>query len=210
VTSPRRPGRRIGVRAWLLAVLAVVGLLAFGTGTASARTLPDAGNRVRVSTPETITAVGVSEHITAGQGRGPPVLQRRFVVATGVAAETAPAAGIRFSQSSVNGAAEIEASMRANGWVGDAIDVVRLRDGGLTSVDNTRLLAAKRAGIDVQANIHAFDDALPSGMVERFTTAKGGVSSTWGEAVMNRIGSQSAGYRNANPFGSWVTGWSGN
>lgn len=126
------------------------------------------------------------------------------------AAQGVSSSGIRFSQSSVNGAAEIEASMRANGWVGDAIDVVRMGDGGLTSLDNTRLLAAKRAAIDVQANIHAFDDALPAGMVERFTTAKGGVPSTWGDAVMNRIGGQSAGYRGANPFGSWVTGWSGN
>ena len=128
----------------------------------------------------------------------------------GVATKGVSSSGIRFSQSSANGAAEIEASMRANGWVGDAINVVRMRDGGLTSLDNTRLLAAKRAGIDVQANIHAFDDALPAGMVERFTTAKGGVPSTGGDAVMNRIGGQSAGYRGANPFGSWVTGWSGN
>jgi hypothetical protein len=87
VTSPRRPGTLNGVGAWLLAVLAAVGLLVFGAGTASAHTLPDAGNRVRVSAPETITAVGVSEHIAAGQGRGPPVLAAGFVVATGVAAE---------------------------------------------------------------------------------------------------------------------------
>ncbi|WP_116115984.1 putative T7SS-secreted protein [Austwickia chelonae] len=126
------------------------------------------------------------------------------------AAKGVSSSGIRFSQSSVNGAAEIEASMRANGWVGDAIDVVRMNDGGLTSLDNTRLLAAKRAGIDVRANVHGFDDALPARMVERFTTVKGGVPTTWGDAVMNRIGGQSAGYRGANPLGSWVTGWSGN
>ena len=62
-----------------------------------------------------------------------------------VAANTVPASTVRFSQGSVNGAAEIEASMRANGWVGDAIDVVRMPDGGLTSLDNTRLLAANGA-----------------------------------------------------------------
>jgi hypothetical protein len=89
VTSPRRPGRLTGVRAWLLALLTAVGLLVFGAGTASAHTLPDAGNRVRACAPETITAVGVSEHIAAGQDRGPPLSQPRFVVATGVAAETA-------------------------------------------------------------------------------------------------------------------------
>jgi RHS repeat-associated protein len=126
------------------------------------------------------------------------------------AADALPASSIRFSQSSVNGAAEIEASMRNSGWVGDAIDVVRMPDGGLTSLDNTRLLAASRAGIDVQARVHGFDDALPYSLVERFTTPKGGVPSTWGDAVINRIGGQSAGYRTTNPLGSWVTGWSGN
>jgi hypothetical protein len=47
---------------------------------------------------------------------------------------------IRFSQSSVNDAQPIINSMQKNGWVGDAIDVVRMPDGGLTSIDNTRLL----------------------------------------------------------------------
>ncbi|WP_143742420.1 hypothetical protein [Roseateles chitinivorans] len=58
-------------------------------------------------------------------------------------------ASIRFSQSSVNGVEEIAASMRANGWKGAPIDVVRMSDGSLTTFDNTRLLAAQRAGINV-------------------------------------------------------------
>ena len=58
---------------------------------------------------------------------------------------------IRFSQSSVNGSAEIVESMRNNGWAGDPIDVVRMPDGGLTTIDNTRVVAARQAGIDVQA-----------------------------------------------------------
>jgi RHS repeat-associated protein len=126
------------------------------------------------------------------------------------AANSIPASTVRFSQSSVNGADAIEASMRANGWMGDAIDVVRMPDGGLTSLDNTRLLAANRAGIDVRASIRGFDDTLPSSAAERFATTKGGVPSTWGDAVINRIGNQNRGYRTANPFGSWLTGWSGN
>ena len=126
------------------------------------------------------------------------------------AANSVPASTMRFSQSSVNGAAEIEASMRTHGWVGDAIDVVRMPDGGLTSLDNTRLLAAQRAGIDVQANIRGFCDALPSSFVGRFTTTRGGIPSTRGDAVTNRIGNQGLGYGTGNPFGSWVTGWSGN
>ena len=87
---PGRPSRslsRVGV--WLLAVLAVVGVLRISAGTASATGLPEAGNRVRASAPQTITAVGVSEHVRAGQGRGPPVLHGQIVVATGVAAKTA-------------------------------------------------------------------------------------------------------------------------
>ena len=76
-------------------------------------------------------------------------------------AESFAPSAIRFSQSSVNGAADIADSMRASGWVGDPIDVVRMQDGGLTSVDNTRVLAANEAGINVQAVVHGFDDPLP-------------------------------------------------
>ncbi len=52
---------------------------------------------------------------------------------------------IRFSQSSVNGAKEITESMKAKGWVGDPIDVVKMPDGKFTTVDNTRVLAARKA-----------------------------------------------------------------
>ena len=58
---------------------------------------------------------------------------------------------IRFSQSSVNGASEIIDSMKAKGWDGAPIDVVRMPDGNLTTIDNTRVLAARYAEIDVQA-----------------------------------------------------------
>ncbi len=91
---------------------------------------------------------------------------------------------IRFSQSSVNGADDIIKSMKENGWKGDPIDVVQMNDGGLTSIDNTGVLAAHEAGIDVVANVHKFDDPLPSNLVERFTT-KNGTPSTWGGS--NRI-----------------------
>jgi RHS repeat-associated protein len=111
---------------------------------------------------------------------------------------------IRFSQSSVNGAGELTKSMRANGWKGDAIDVVKMGDGGLTTLDNTRVLAASRAGVNVQANVRNASDALPANMVERFTTKKG-VPTTWGEAAQLRIGKQSAGWRNGNSNGSMFT-----
>ena len=112
---------------------------------------------------------------------------------------------IRFSQTSVNGADELTQSMLKNGWKGDPIDVVRMGDGGLTTIDNTRVLAASRAGVDVQAIVRNASDRLPANMVERFTTKKG-VPSTWGEAIQLRIGKQNAKYRNTYPQGSQVTG----
>jgi RHS repeat-associated protein len=121
-----------------------------------------------------------------------------------------PPSSIRQSQTSVNGAAEIIESMRAVGWAGDPIDVVRMPDGGLTTIDNTRLLAADKAGIDVQANIHEFDDPLPQELIDRFTTPKGGAPATWGDAILNRIGAQNSPFRKTYPFGSPYTGWTGN
>ncbi|MEV0638653.1 RHS repeat-associated core domain-containing protein [Streptomyces sp. NPDC050619] len=117
---------------------------------------------------------------------------------------------VRLSQNSVKGAAEIIDSMRANGWAGSPIDVVRMRDGGLTTIDNTRVVASGHAGIDLRAVIHPFDEPLPDQMqIDRFTTPKG-VPSTWGDAVGLRIGKQAAAYRNRYPMGSPWTGWDGN
>jgi hypothetical protein len=79
----------------------------------------------------------------------------------------------------------------------------------LTTVDNTRILAARIAGINVQARIHAHDDELPSDQRRRFTTRRGGTPTTWGQAVLNRIGGQSAAYRVGFPCGSDIIGWSG-
>lgn len=95
--------------------------------------------------------------------------------------------------------------MRNKGWAGDPIDVVRMSDGGLTTIDNTRVVAARQAGIDVQANIHAYDDLLPVEYIDRFTTKKG-VPTTWGDAITLRIGKQNSTFRNNNPFGSFDMG----
>ena len=111
---------------------------------------------------------------------------------------------IRFSQTSVNGSDEIIASMKKNGWQGDPIDVVRMDDGGLTTLDNTRVVAARAAGIDVKANVHDYNDPLPDQATRRrFTTPRGGVPQTWGQAVENRIGKQSSKFRRNNPRGSY-------
>jgi len=116
---------------------------------------------------------------------------------------------IRFSQSSVNDVGEVASSMRANGWVGEPVDVVRMPDGGLTTVDNTRVLAAHEAGIPVHVRINEFGDPLPGSRVDSLTTPKGGVPSTWGEGVTNRIGNQNAPFRNRWPNGAPFTDWDG-
>ncbi|WP_205027782.1 hypothetical protein [Anaerosacchariphilus polymeriproducens] len=108
---------------------------------------------------------------------------------------------IRFSQSSINGADEIISSMKANGWKGDPIDVIKMSDGKLTTIDNTRVVAAREAGIDAQAIIHDANELLPENLIDRFTTKKG-VPKTWGEAIELRIGKQKSSFRNNNPFGA--------
>lgn len=112
---------------------------------------------------------------------------------------------IRFSQTSVNGSEEIIASMKKNGWQGDSIDVVRMDDGELTTLDNTRVVAARAAGIDVKANVHGYSDPLPDQATRRrFATPKGGAPQTWGQAVENRIGKQSPKFRRNNPQGRTI------
>ncbi|WP_116211756.1 DUF6531 domain-containing protein [Streptomyces olivoreticuli] len=120
------------------------------------------------------------------------------------------ASEVRFSQNSVTEADEIIGSMREKGWKGDPIDVVRMPDGRLTSLDNTRVLAARYTDTPIQARVRNYDDPLPPEVIEseRFKTKKA-TPVTWGEAVTARIGKQSAGYRNTYPMGSDITGWRG-
>jgi hypothetical protein len=110
---------------------------------------------------------------------------------------------IRFSQNSVNGVNELAESMLKNGWVGDPIDVVRMSDGTLTSFDNTRLLAAQRAGINVQAIVHDATEAFP---IDRWTPKSGIQPATWEEAIRARVEQQKKSFAKKNPDGSWVTG----
>ena len=108
---------------------------------------------------------------------------------------------IRFSQSSVNDDKGVFASMAKDGWKGEPIDVVRMPDGKLTTIDNTRVAAARSTKTPVQANIRGFDEPLPADQIPRFTTPKG-TPVTWGDAITLRIGKQNAGFRNNNPMGS--------
>jgi hypothetical protein len=91
--------------------------------------------------------------------------------------------------------------MKANGWQGAPIDVVRMADGGLTAVDNTRLAAAALSKTPVQAVVRDFDEA--------FAAARAGGNlqgGTWGEAVMSRIADQKPGWQQLYPNGSPFTG----
>jgi hypothetical protein len=121
---------------------------------------------------------------------------------TGGGATSLDASTVRFSQSNVKSILpEITESMKANGWQGAPIDVVRMADGRLTAVDNTRLAAASLTNTPVQANIRGFNEPFPA------ARAGGNLrGETWGEAVMNRIGSQkpewSRLYPNGSPFTS--------
>ena len=97
-------------------------------------------------------------------------------------------------------------SMEREGWRGNPIDVVAMDDGALTTLDNTRVVAARAAGIDVNAIVHRHDEPLPdANTVRRFTTKKG-VPRTWGEAVKLRIGKQSGIFRRNHPYGSYTIG----
>jgi hypothetical protein len=95
--------------------------------------------------------------------------------------------------------------MLQNGWRGAPIDVVRMEDGGLTTIDNTRLLAASRAGVDVQAVVHDAGEPLTTDQVTRFTRGDA-VPRTWGDAVTIRIQNQNSQFRQLYPMGSPIIG----
>lgn len=108
---------------------------------------------------------------------------------------------IRYSQSSVNGTKKIIQSMKKNGWKGEPIDIVEMPDGKYTTIDNTRVAAARVSKIEVEANIHKYTDPLPSKYIDRFTTKKG-IPKTWGDAIELRIGKQKVAFREKYPYGS--------
>ncbi|CQJ07360.1 adhesin [Yersinia mollaretii] len=94
---------------------------------------------------------------------------------------------------------DLVSSMKKDGWKGDPIDVVRMPDGKMTSMDNTRISAAREAGVKVEANVRNFNDPLSQDMIDsgRFGTAK-----TWGDSITGRINNQSGGFGKNNPYGS--------
>jgi RHS repeat-associated protein len=117
---------------------------------------------------------------------------------------TVNAQEIRFSQSTVNGLEEIESSMKANGWRGEPIDIVKMEDDIYTTVDNTRILAAQNSNTKVQAIVHNFNDPISPEQGVRFADKKGLIPNTWGQAILNRISNQSASFRSQGTNGSFA------
>jgi RHS repeat-associated protein len=123
-------------------------------------------------------------------------------VDTATRVSTFDADALRFSQSNVrNTLPEVTQSMKANGWNEGPIDVVRMPDGGLTAVDNTRVAAASLSGTRVQAIVRGFDELFPA------ARAGGNLQgSTWGEAITNRLANQRPAWLCQYPMGSPFTG----
>lgn len=98
---------------------------------------------------------------------------------------------------------DLVSSMKKNGWAGEPVDVIKMPDGKFTSMDNTRIRAAREADIGVKANIHNFNDPLSSTEKARFTEPKKNFyPTTWGEAIQGRIDKQSGQFGKLNPNGS--------
>ncbi|MGQ5525288.1 hypothetical protein ACUHMQ_18780, partial [Chitinimonas sp. PSY-7] len=142
-----------------------------------------------------------------------PIKYGKYSAGVSNGVEWIPATDIRFSQNSVSfnkidratgksyNYDDLVTSMRQDGWKGDPVDVVRMQDSKLTSMDNTRIRAAREAQIDVQANVRSFTDPLTQSEIGRFTK-KAEVPTTWGEALLIRINSQSGKFGIYHPNGA--------
>lgn len=118
------------------------------------------------------------------------------IMSAGTKVFSVSTSSIRFTQTSVNGYKKAVSSIRSGTY--DPIDIVIMRDGMASSIDNTRLLAAQNEGLkNVNARIYAYDDALPDNMLTRFENPQkpGEYASTWGQAVEFRTQSQSSQFR---------------
>ena len=119
---------------------------------------------------------------------------------------------ISFSQSSVTyqkagkpyNYDTLVSDMQSNGWTGSRLDVVNMPDGAPTSLDNTRLLAAREAGINAEVNVHNFNDPLPEQRANSLQQPDGSIPHTWGEAIQMRVQKQTdpKGWAKKYPNGS--------
>lgn len=120
------------------------------------------------------------------------------------AGKTIRSSSVRFTQTTVNDFGKAIERVATGKY--DPIDIVKMQDGIYSTIDNTRLLAAQRLGLDIKAIAHSFDEALPESMLERFKNNKTGeFAKTWGEAVEFRVANQSGGYaKSTEGVGSFV------
>ena len=84
--------------------------------------------------------------------------------------------------------------MKTNGWTGEPINVILMPDGGLTAIDNTRLLAARKAGINAEIIIHEYNSKMPASKARQYTVMGKSEPQTWGEAIHARINNQNYTY----------------
>ncbi len=115
---------------------------------------------------------------------------------------------IKFSQDTVSGARAITESMNQSSWLDSAgpIDIVKMADGSLITADNTRLLAASRAGVRARVIVRDHGELLSQKMVKRFSTPKNLPPQTWGEAIKLRINAGKKLYRTSYPNGTYIVG----
>jgi hypothetical protein len=160
----------------------------------------------------TRAAGGVTESWAAGQAE-------RVALTTMEREAWIPSSQIRVTQQSVSFAKRDElGSIRytlddvASGFAKNpsddrlVIDVVRMRDGGYASVDNSRPTVVNiGGGAEMRVRLQGADDLLTASQADRFTVyPRGGnpVSpTTWGQAAELRIGEQSRTFSTTYPFG---------
>ena len=99
---------------------------------------------------------------------------------------------------------DIVAVMVERGWIFDPIDVVRMSDGELTSLDNTRLRAAVETGTPVDARVHEPNEPLTTQESERFFWEPLGKPRTWEEAALIRVAKQRGAWAQEHPNGTFV------
>jgi len=105
---------------------------------------------------------------------------------------------LHYTQNSVNYTKESLSSLK-DGVAKNKIpagDVIKMPSGLNTSMDNRRLVVAKKLGKALKARVRNFDDALSWCARRRFKMKKG---STWGDAAKKRISNQKKSWRK-NPI----------
>lgn len=165
------------------------------TRTGGARVLDDAGTTGVVSAFAQ-SSIATNKAVTR-VGDGPLPTGRQTLDPT----------EISFSQATVSGRTsdglthdELVAAMRRDGWQGDPVDVVNMPDGAPTSMDNRRLLAAREAGIPIEADVRNASDPLTSAQADRFEVVGQPRPTNWGEAIQLRTQRQ-GGMQGVDP--SW-------